>query len=206
MLKYIKQNLFNIPGWHTNRKIIVIESDDWGSIRMPSKKVYRDLLKEGIRVDLCPYNKFDNLASSIDLETLFNTLTSFKDSKGNHPIITANTNVANPDFNKIDVNNYEEYYYEPFTKTLEHYYENDNVFEYWKKGMHDKLFYPQLHGREHVNPIIWMNLLRNNHIEIKKAFNLRTFGLSRITSPNIIKLHLASLIYIYTVVSDWGIY
>jgi len=23
----------NIPGWRTNRKIIVIESDDWGSIR-----------------------------------------------------------------------------------------------------------------------------------------------------------------------------
>ncbi len=28
----ITHNLLNIPGWHTNRKIVVIESDDWASI------------------------------------------------------------------------------------------------------------------------------------------------------------------------------
>ena len=31
----ITSKIINIPGWTTNRKIIVIESDDWGSIRMP---------------------------------------------------------------------------------------------------------------------------------------------------------------------------
>lgn len=38
--QYITHNLLNIPGWRTNRKIVVIESDDWGSIRMPSQEVY----------------------------------------------------------------------------------------------------------------------------------------------------------------------
>lgn len=34
-----KRHFLNLPGWHTRRKIVVIESDDWGSIRMPSKEV-----------------------------------------------------------------------------------------------------------------------------------------------------------------------
>ena len=38
----ITHNLLNIPGWRTKRHIVVIESDDWGSIRMPSKEVYKE--------------------------------------------------------------------------------------------------------------------------------------------------------------------
>jgi len=189
------QNLINVPGWRTNRKIVVFESDDWGSIRMPSKEVYNALLKEGIRVDLCPYNKYDNLASNEDLEYLFNVLTKYTDSKGNHPIFTANTNVANPDFNRISQGEFNKYYYEPFTDTLQRQFNGKNVFDTWQKGIQNGIFYPQLHGREHVNPIIWMDLLRNNHFEVRKAFEHGTFGLSRITSPNIKKLHLAALLF-----------
>lgn len=47
----IAYNFFNIPGWRTKRHIVVIESDDWGSVRMPSLEVYNQFLKEGIRVD-----------------------------------------------------------------------------------------------------------------------------------------------------------
>ena len=27
----LSHTLLNLPGWHTRRKIVVIESDDWGS-------------------------------------------------------------------------------------------------------------------------------------------------------------------------------
>ena len=37
----VSRNLSNLPGWRTKRHIIVIESDDWGSIRMSSKEVVR---------------------------------------------------------------------------------------------------------------------------------------------------------------------
>lgn len=94
----LARHLVNYKGWQTTRKIIVIESDDWGSIRMPSKEIYDNLLKSGIRVDRCPYNRYDSLASEEDLSALFDVLTSFRDMNGNHPVITANTVVANPDF------------------------------------------------------------------------------------------------------------
>src|SRR5690606_1901624 len=93
-------------GWTTDRKIIVIESDDWGSIRMPSRDVYERLLKKGIRVDKSVYNKYDTIASVDDFEHLFEVLSQFKDINNNNPIITANTIVANPDFYEIRKSNF----------------------------------------------------------------------------------------------------
>ena len=97
----IKKGLSLIPGWRTNFKIIVIESDDWGSIRMPSREVYKKCLNAGYRVDKNPYERYDSLLSQKDLELLFDLLIQFRDRNGNHPIITANCVVANPDFEKI---------------------------------------------------------------------------------------------------------
>ena len=34
----IQVYLSNLPGWFTKRKIVVIESDDWGSVYMPDRK------------------------------------------------------------------------------------------------------------------------------------------------------------------------
>ena len=49
--KVILQNVSNIPGWRTRRKIVVIEGDDWGSIRMPSLSVYDALTRKGFELD-----------------------------------------------------------------------------------------------------------------------------------------------------------
>src|SRR5690606_9193586 len=97
----ITRNLLNIPGWRTCRKIVVIESDDWGSIRMPSKEAYNTFLADGIRVDQNPYSRYDSLATPQDLEALFETLQSVKDKNENPAVLTANTIVANPNFEKI---------------------------------------------------------------------------------------------------------
>ena len=99
--KYLISYLQNLPGIKTNRKIVVIESDDWGSIRMPSRKVYDQLFKKGYKVDLDPYMKYDCMANSNDLEALFEVLSSVQDKNGRNAIITANTIMANPDFEKI---------------------------------------------------------------------------------------------------------
>ena len=38
--KFIKNNLINIPGYRSKRKLVVFESDDWGAIRMKDKATY----------------------------------------------------------------------------------------------------------------------------------------------------------------------
>jgi predicted RNA-binding protein with PIN domain len=51
MLKKITKTLSNLPGWRTSRKIVVIESDDWGSLRMSSNEFYNTLQKVGLSLD-----------------------------------------------------------------------------------------------------------------------------------------------------------
>lgn len=50
---------------------MVFESDDWGSIRMPSREVFDKLKSDGYGVDNDPFLKYDNLAGENDLSGLF---------------------------------------------------------------------------------------------------------------------------------------
>ena len=101
-----RKELYNMIGWRTKRHLVVIESDDWGSIRMPSREVYDEFLRRGIRVDNDAYCRYDSLATKEDLTDLFDVLQSVKDKNGNHPVITANCVVANPVFDKIKESNF----------------------------------------------------------------------------------------------------
>lgn len=172
------QNIINLPGWRTNRKIVVIESDDWGSIRMPSLKVYNSLLNSGIRIDNLVYNRYDSLASEEDLTSLIETLTGIKDNYGNYPVFTLNTVVGNPNFEKILDSKFMEYFFEPFTETLKRYPEHSNSFKLWEKGIALGVFKPQFHGREHLNVHRWLRALQNNNKDVHLAFDLGIFDLS----------------------------
>ena len=176
--QFVSRSLINIPGFKTNRKIVVFESDDWGSIRMPSTDVYNRLLKEGHKVDNLSFNRFDSLASETDLSRLFEVLQSVKDKNNNPAIITANTIVANPNFIKIKASGYQNYYYEPFTETLKRYSNHQNSFNIWQEGMEAGVFRPQFHGREHLNVIRWMKALQNDTGKARLAFDLEMFDFS----------------------------
>ena len=70
----LSRNLSNLPGWRTKRHIVVIESDDWGSIRMSSKESFHKLKQARIDVDKNHYNTNDALESNTDLEMLMEIL------------------------------------------------------------------------------------------------------------------------------------
>ena len=124
----LRVNVSNIPGWKTKRHVVVIESDDWGSIRMSSKEAFDRMLKAGMPVDRSHYNLYDSLECNDDLEQMYETLSKFKDSTGRHPVITGVNVVANPDFEKIKTNNFSEYIYEPYTETCKRYSNHDRVY------------------------------------------------------------------------------
>lgn len=173
-------------GWkdfRTKRHIVVFESDDWGSIRMSNKKDWDELLKMGYAVDKRPYERFDTLESAEDLEALFEVLNKHKDSNGNHPVITANMLMTNPDFNKIDQSGFREYAYEPIAKTYERYYGNTKVLEMMKQGMDAGLFMPQSHGREHFNVAQWMKGLQAGDEDLLTAFRYGMCGIAPKAHP-----------------------
>lgn len=178
----LSRHITNIPGWRTDRKIVVIESDDWGAIRTPSKESLFELRKYGLPIEVCHYMMNDTLATAEDLEALFNVLESIKNGRGEHPVITANTIVANPDFEKIKKYNFREYHYELFTETLMDYPDHSNSFDLWKQGMREKLFHPQFHGREHLHVQRWLKDLQNGSEETLLAFDNRFYGISSTVS------------------------
>lgn len=168
--------LCNLLGYHTKRHIVLFESDDWGAIRMPSLEVFKALRQQGVSLsDKGGYNVYDTLASNDDLELLMEVLSSVKDSRGNPAKITFNCCVANPDFRKIRENDFQEYFYEPFTETLKRYPHHDRSFELWKEGISKLMFQPQFHGREHLNASMWMQLLRRNVESVRRAFDKEVF-------------------------------
>lgn len=171
-------NLLDIPGRHFKRHIVVLESDDWGAIRMPSKEAFLALKSQGISVgDSYGYDQNDTLASNDDLELLMEVLSSVKDSHGNPVKMTLNCVVANPDFEKIEENEFRQYFYEPITETLKRYPHHDRSFELWIEGIRHKLFQPQFHGREHLNAQMWIRLLQANVESVRKAFEHEVFSM-----------------------------
>ena len=173
----IRVNLSNVKGWRTKRHIVVIESDDWGSVRMSSQESFERLKVLGIPVDKGQYNLYDSLESNDDLEMLFDTLSKFKDSTGRHPVMTGVNVVANPDFEAIEQNGFKEYVYEPYTKTCERYSNHDRVYELWKRGIAERLFVPVLHGREHLNAQFWMRALQGGSPSTLAAFKEGVTGI-----------------------------
>ncbi len=164
-------------GWKTNEKLVVFESDDWGSIRTSKQIALNELKKVGVKTDNCHYMTFDSLERKTDIESLFNVLKSFKDVNGNHPIFTFNTIVANPDFKAILDSQFNEYFFEPFTETYKRLRSSDSL-DLWHLGIKEKLIYPQFHGREHVNIKRWMNDLKNGRKDTLVGFKHEVFGIS----------------------------
>lgn len=189
--KQIFRNYINMFGLKTKQKIVVIESDDWGSIRMPNKKTYDKLQQRGIKVDACPYSKFDCLESEEDLNVLFNQLSSIDSKYGKAPIITANYLTANPDFDKIRNNQFLKYDFENIEVTYSKFNNIGNIKSLIKKGIENRFLKPQYHGREHLNIAMWMELLKNNK-QVKEAFNNDMFALSFSNSNTINLPYMAS--------------
>ena len=191
LIQDIKKNLINIPGWGSNRKIVVFESDDWGSIRMPSKKTYKALIDKGIKVDDQNQWFLDCLENKDDLDNLFSIISKYKDSRNNHSIFTFNTVMGNPDFKKIKESGFETFFHEHFFHSYKHYH-NQDLQSIWDEGIKAGLMQPQFHAREHLNVSLWLKDLQAGRIETRQAFDHGFFGLVTNTSSIHQKHYLAA--------------
>ncbi|MDO9153324.1 MAG: hypothetical protein Q7U47_06410 [Paludibacter sp.] len=167
----ISRYISNIPGWRTTRKIVVIESDDWGSVYMSTPEAYDNLKAKGFNLTTHYLNN-DTLESNEDMEMLYEVLTKHKDATGRNVVMTGVNVVANPDFEKIKANGFTKYEYELYTETCKRYKGSDRVYELWKEGIRKRLFVPIFHGREHLNVQRWMRLLQAGNETICKAFEV----------------------------------
>jgi len=168
----IRRNLSNLPGWRTKRRILVIESDDWGSVRIKNKAAYEALKVKGLNVDAKRYDQVDTLENNKDLELLFEVLSSVKDRNNRPAKFTPMCLVGNPDFEKIKADDYQHYFFQPLSDTLKEFPNSNRIIELWREGVQHNVFTPQLHGREHVNVRRYLDILQNHQAKKGLRFAL----------------------------------
>ena len=112
ILTELKNKYIASKGFHTDRHLLIIESDDWGSIRMPSIQTFNKLQEYGDHPEKDGFLSNDSLETEKDIIALYDVLTSICDKNGNHAVVTANFVMANPNFEKIDISA-RKYAYEP---------------------------------------------------------------------------------------------
>ena len=137
LLTKLKDKYISMRGFKTKRRLVVIESDDWGTIRMPSYNTFIRLQSLGDNPEKDAFLSNDCLESESDLIALFKVLNSVKDCKGNPAIMTMNFVMANPNFDKID---YKKgiYVKEPFYETYNKYYGENTILNLIKTGYDEK--------------------------------------------------------------------
>ena len=183
VLTALKDKYIDARGFHTDRKLLIIESDDWGSIRMPSYETFCNLQKCGDHPERDGFLRNDCLETEEELNDLFAVLNYVSDVKGDPAKVTANFAVANPDFDKIDVAS-GQYFYEPFYETYQRYSASSRTLEKVKEGMAIGCFHPQLHCREHMNVNRWMKALKCNSADARLAYDNRMIGVYASFSEN----------------------
>ena len=179
MKQQLLNNLKNIYGWKTKRKIVVISVDDYGNVRLDSKAARKAMDKAGLKVHT-RFDAFDTLETTQDLEVLFETLTSVKDVNGNHAVFTPFALPCNIDFEKMQQEGYQKYHYELLPVTYEKLSLKDTnaynkTWKLWKEGMTKGLMAPQFHGREHFNLKVFKEKLKKRDKEVFTALNNRSY-------------------------------
>ena len=179
MKQAILNNIKNIWGWKTQRKILVLSVDDYGNVRLDSGKARQKMDDAGLLVR-SRFDAFDTMETKEDLEILYETLMSVKDKNGNNAKITAFALPCNIDFERMEIENYNDYYYELLPTTFKKLTAKDpnayrGTWKLWKNGVDKGLLVPQYHGREHLNLKVFKEKLKNKDKEISVALKNRSY-------------------------------
>lgn len=170
----LNNNLKNITGWKTKRKIVVFSVDDYGNVRVDSKAARENMNKEGLK-ELSIFDAYDTLETQSDLEMLYGALSSVKDKHGKHAVFTPFAMPCNINFEKMMETNYEEFHYELLSDTFSKLKGYENVMSLWKEGIDKELMSPQFHGREHLNLTSLEKKLKEKDHEVLTALKNRSY-------------------------------
>jgi hypothetical protein len=180
MFDSIKQDIKNIIGWRTKRKLVVFSVDDYGNIRIDSKLARQNLDAAGIKCHN-RFDKYDTLETTADLDALFHILDSVKDTKGKPAVFTPFSVPCNINFEALRQNNYTKFVGEDLVQTYQKKADIDpenysNTLNLWKEGIDKGLMAPQFHGREHLHIKVLEEKMRQNDAEVITALKNNSYA------------------------------
>jgi hypothetical protein len=180
MAKSLLNAVKNIFGWKIRKRIIVIQVDDYGNVRLASHHA-RNALEKAVDNSASRFDRYDSLETSEDLEMLYDALSSIKDGSNRNAVFTPFSLPINLDFENVKKYKYQEYKFEPLPETFQkltalYPKSYEGAWLLWEQGIREGLMRPQFHGREHFNLRLFERLLADKNRELMTSIEHRSLA------------------------------
>lgn len=128
--------------------MVLLQSDDWGRVGVRDREGYEQLRASGIHLGKNPYDYY-SLETAEDVMALRDMLRRHRDSTGRPACLVMNFLLANLDFRKTAENGFKDVDLKPLSQGLPGAWKRPGLFEAYRQGISDDVFYPALHGLTH---------------------------------------------------------
>jgi hypothetical protein len=136
------------PGWQFGRPLVLLQSDDWGRVGVRDEEGREELRAAGLNLGERPYDLY-SLETAEDVGALAETLGAAKDSVGRPACLGMNFLVANVDFAASAASEFREIVLKPLAEGLPGRWSRPGLFEAYRRGLEEGVFFPALHGLTH---------------------------------------------------------
>ena len=137
-----------VRGLSFSRPLVLIQSDDWGRVGVRDREGYDQLRASGIRLGEHPYD-FYTLETVDDVVAIRDFLKRHRDATGRPACLVMNFILANLNFARTEEAAYQELHLVPLTRGLPGHWKRPGLFEAYRRGIADGVFFPALHGLTH---------------------------------------------------------
>jgi hypothetical protein len=134
-----------VRGCSFSRPLVLLQSDDWGRVGVRDREGYEQLRASGIRLGEHPYD-FYTLENADDVIALRDMLKRHRDSTGRAACLVMNFVLANLDFQRMLANDLQRIHLLPLTEGLPGKWKRPGLFEAYRLGITDGVFYPAFLG------------------------------------------------------------
>ena len=141
-------DLLPVAGFHFDRPIILLQSDDWGRCGLRDHEGLEQLRAAGLALGERPYD-FYTLESAEDLNALSSALRKHRDSSGRSPCLEMNFVPANLDFAKMIADDFQNIHLLSLADGLPDGWSRPGLIDAYREGITAGVFDAALHGSTH---------------------------------------------------------
>jgi hypothetical protein len=151
-------DLLPISGFHFDRPLVLLQSDDWGRVGLRDHEGREQLRAAGLVLGERPYD-FYTLETADDLAALSDVLRRHHDSGGRSPCVEMNFVSTNLDFAKMRETGFQQIETLALADGLPAGWRRPGLMEGYRAGIAEGIFCPAVHGTTHFcNAAVERNL------------------------------------------------
>ena len=144
------RNLLPITGFHFDRPLVLLQSDDWGRVGLRDQEGFEQLRAWGLTLGERPYD-FYTLETAEDLAAITAVLTRHRDSIGRTPSMEMNFVPSNLDFARMKDEDFRRIHLIALADGLPQGWNRPGLIDAYRDGIAAGIFSPALHGSTHFS-------------------------------------------------------